>query len=71
MGPCTRREELTTAAAESLKRIKSLIEEQIAVLRQPGGQARLLELDRELEKAVGEKERGFGALTEHTKEHGC
>ena len=28
-------------------------------------------LDRDLENAVGSKERAFGALSQHRKEHGC
>jgi len=32
---------------------------------------KLLTLDKELEQAFGAKERAFGALNEHTKDHGC
>jgi hypothetical protein len=34
-------------------------------------QARFMQLDKELELTVGEKERIIGALREHQKEHGC
>ena len=68
---CSKRQELTAAADDSLLTVKSLIEAQIRVLRETGSQSRLLELDKELEMAFGEKERRFGALSEHTKEHGC
>jgi hypothetical protein len=30
-----------------------------------------MQLDRELELAIGEKERLFGALRQHREEHGC
>jgi len=32
---------------------------------------KLLALDSELELKFGEKEHAFGALQQHTKEHGC
>ena len=30
-----------------------------------------MELDKKLETAFGEKERAFGALRQHSEEHGC
>jgi hypothetical protein len=71
MAVCPKRAELTGAADQSLLQVKSLIEAQIRVLRETGSQSKLLELDKELEIAFGNKERCFGALSEHTKEHGC
>ena len=71
MASCSKRDELMLAATQALERMKALIEQQITVLHEGEGQSKLMSLDKDLEKAFGEKERAFGALAEHTKEHGC
>jgi hypothetical protein len=59
------------AATQALERMKALIEQQITVLHEGESQSKLMSLDKDLEKAFGGKERAFGALAEHKKEHGC
>ena len=71
MTSCSKRNELMLTASQALERMKALIEQQITVLHEGEGQSKLMSLDKDLEKAFGEKERAFGALAEHTKEHGC
>ena len=53
-----------------LGHLNRLTIEQIDCLK-ANDQKRLLALDKELETVFGEKERAFGALQEHSKEHGC
>ena len=67
---CQTRETLQAEASETLQRLIDLTENQIRALAENDHQA-LLHLDKELEMAFGAKERAFGALREHTKEHGC
>jgi hypothetical protein len=70
MPSCTQRQELQQACTQILDRIRALSGESIQALQTNNGE-RLRELDRELELAIGEKERTFGALWQHTAEHGC
>ena len=70
MERCAQRRELQDSAEEALQRIRELSAAQIEALR-AGDNARLLALDKDLELAVGDKERRFGALQQHTVEHGC
>jgi len=67
---CPKRDELSGQAIKVLGHLNHLTLEQIECLRN-GNQKRLLEIDSELELTFGEKERAFGALREHSKEHGC
>jgi hypothetical protein len=43
----------------------------LLVAIQAEGTDTLVPLDKDLENAVGAKERAFGALAQHCKEHGC
>ena len=67
---CPKREELQTAASTDLGHMTKLISGQLKALQDHDMQ-KLLTLDKELEQAFGAKERAFGALNEHTKDHGC
>lgn len=70
MGRCSERDRLTGEAEAALGRVITLTREQINALNERDD-SRLMALDQELELAFGEKERLFGALQQHTKEHGC
>lgn len=67
---CPKRDELQREADRALQQIIDITTQQIGALKK-GDQALLLALDKELEKTFGEKERSFGALRQHTEEHGC
>lgn len=67
---CPQREALQHDANTVLQKIIDLTRLQIDALS-INDQARLLALDKQLEKKFGEKERAFGALRQHAKEHGC
>ena len=67
---CHKRDELSKCAMEVLGHLNRLTLEQIDCLT-ANDQKRLLELDKQLEVLFGEKERAFGALREHSIEHGC
>lgn len=53
-----------------LQRLKELTALQLEAFRSRNS-AELARLDRELENAMGEKERSFGALRQHVREHNC
>lgn len=44
--------------------------DQVHALRH-GDQSKLMQLDKEVEELIGKKERTFGALRQHTADHGC
>lgn len=67
---CERQEELRREATAILDRIDALNREQVEAIKN-WKDDRLLDLDKELEAAFGEKERAFGALLSHRDEHGC
>jgi len=67
---CTVHEDLSRTAYSALAQLQAIIQAQLKAL-QTGDHTALDKLDRELEKAVGHKERSFGALWEHVREHGC
>lgn len=67
---CPERDRLQLEADQVLQQIIDITKRQIDALHD-GDQARLLALDKRLETTFGEKERAFGALRQHTKEHGC
>lgn len=67
---CLERERLAGAASKTLRQIMELSEQMLEAVQ--GGRLQWFsELDRQLELAVGEKERSFGALRQHEKEHAC
>ncbi len=67
---CAERDQLTERAMQVLHEIVEITKEQIAVLR-AGDERKMQQLDKELEQAVGRKERTLGALNQHQTDHGC
>lgn len=67
---CTEREKLQREASSHLQALIEITKQQIEAL-QANDHTRLIALDKNLEKMFGKKERSFGALRQHTKEHGC
>jgi hypothetical protein len=70
MPNCDARKLLERNADSVLTEVVKIIELQREALKS-GNQKELMLLDKRLENAFGEKERAFGALTQHKKEHGC
>jgi hypothetical protein len=68
--PCEKQEELRRRATAILDQIDELTLQQIQYMRDWDDE-KLMEVDKQLELAFGEKERTFGALFEHRREHGC
>jgi hypothetical protein len=71
MEPCAERDKLKSAAAEALKDIINFTDRLLKAIGTEGPCGSLTPLDKDLENAVGTKERAFGALAQHCKEHGC
>lgn len=71
MEPCAERDKLKSAAAEALKDIIDFTDRLLKAVNSAGPCGSLTPLDKDLENAVGSKERAFGALAQHCKEHGC
>jgi len=55
---------------EALQKLVELIDAQLAAFRAKE-HGTFMRLDKELETAVGHKERNIGALRQHAKDHGC
>ena len=70
MGPCAEKEKLKTEAARALKDIINFTDRLLKAV-DSGQLGSLTPLDQDLENAVGTKERAFGALAQHCKDHGC
>ena len=68
--PCRRQQELIAETQHHLIRLSELARMQSEAL-QTGSENVVLELDRQVENALGEKERALGALREHRSQHGC
>ena len=71
MEPCAERDKLREIALEALDDIINFTERLRKAVRSEGPWGSLSPLDQDLENAVGSKERAFGALAQHCKEHGC
>jgi hypothetical protein len=67
---CDRQQQLRQVAITLLQRLDSLSKEQLDAL-QKADYKRLIRLDKQLEKLFGKKQRAFGALMNHCREHGC
>ena len=70
MTQCPIRKQLVQDAEQCLLRIRELTGEQITALK-AGDHAKVLSIDKDLETVFGDKEKSFGALQQHTSEHGC
>ena len=71
MEHCAERDKLKSAAAAALKDIINFTDRLLNAVASDGPCGSLTALDKDLENAVGSKERAFGALAQHCKEHGC
>jgi hypothetical protein len=70
MAACVRRDELQLEALEVLQSLIDITKAQQDAVRTAN--VRLVEsLDHKLELTFGKKERAFGAMREHIREHGC
>jgi hypothetical protein len=67
---CPQRSKLAAALDEILGHLVNLTRSQREAF-QRRDEAEFGRLDRELENAIGEKERRVGALNQHEREHGC
>lgn len=67
---CGKHGELLKQAKEVLERIRDLTTKSVPCIVD-GVNQRFLQMDREVELAMGEKERAVGALREHDEEHSC
>jgi cell division septum initiation protein DivIVA len=67
---CAEYARLQTEVGEVLERLTNLTQAQLNAFR-ANDQATLMRLDKELENAIGEKERRIGAMRQHAREHKC
>jgi hypothetical protein len=67
---CPEYDRLETEVDENLSQLKELTTLQLEIFRSKNYN-RFMRLDKELELAVGEKERSIGAFKEHVKQHQC
>ena len=70
MQPCERQEQLRQAAITVLRTLEELGAQQLHAL-QAADYHRLIKIDKQLERYFGKKQRAFGALLNHCREHGC
>jgi len=68
---CPERDKLKADASRALQDIVGFAKRLLPAINSEDDPASLTPLDKDLENAVGEKERAFGALAQHRKEHGC
>lgn len=71
MEHCAERDKLKSTAADALKDILHFTDRLLKAVGSEEPCGSLTPLDKDLENAVGSKERAFGALAQHCKEHGC
>ncbi len=67
---CAERDRLMGDVSLALSNIVNITRQHIQVMY-GDDEATLMRLDRDLENAVGEKDRLLGALHQHQKQHGC
>ena len=67
---CSERDKIKAEATRALKDIVEFTDRLLKAMNTEKP-ASLTPLDKDLENAVGAKERAFGALMQHQKEHGC
>ena len=70
MATCKERDELTGIARRAISDMMRCTDKILTALEK-GDTTELLPLDKHLEAAFGDKERAFGALRQHRKDHGC
>ena len=67
---CLRQEELVAETQRHLIRLAELAKQEAEAIA-TRNETLILALDQDIENTLGLKERAFGALHEHRKEHGC
>ena len=67
---CPEYQQLQKEVSEALSKIAELTTAQLQAFRL-NDQVSFSRLDKELENAMGRKERTIGAARQHAKEHGC
>jgi hypothetical protein len=70
MAFCPERDRLSANITLILSKLIGTTQRQLQAV-QDRDQSAMLAFDKELEDLMGEKERAFGALNQHTCEHGC
>ena len=70
MPKCPEYANLESEVTDSLEHLVKLTQKQLETF-QAHDQALFMRLDKELENAVGAKERKIGALRQHVKDHKC
>ena len=68
--PCILQQELIEEARRHLIRLSELARREAAAIA-ANDTGLILAIDKEIEIALGEKERCLGALRQHQTEHGC
>ena len=71
MEPCAERDKLKAAAVEAMRDVVNFANQLFDAVSGKESYGSVTPLDKDLENAVGTKERAFGALAQHCKEHGC
>jgi hypothetical protein len=67
---CEEHDRLNLEAHTHLKKLQELVNQQIDAF-ESGAHERFMAIDKEVENALGEKERRIGELRQHDEEHGC
>jgi hypothetical protein len=67
---CEVHDRLTAEAHAQLKKLSQLVGKQVQAF-EVSDHDKFMRYDKELENALGEKERRIGALRQHDEEHGC
>jgi hypothetical protein len=67
---CAEHFRLMEHAHEQLQKLNELTGKQLEIF-DSGNHEQFMKIDREVEIALGEKERRIGALRQHDEEHGC
>jgi len=68
--PCDVQQQLIAQAQEHLLRLGELARAEADAVANRSANL-IMEIDREIERVLWEKERALGALYEHRREHGC
>jgi hypothetical protein len=67
---CIKKQQLIAQVEGCLDRIAKLARTEAEAIREMGN-GEWLDIDKQIEAAIGEKERAIGALWQHRQEHGC
>jgi hypothetical protein len=67
---CSEQQRLISQVQEHLINLADLARAEVDAMRDESENT-WLEIDRQIELAIGEKERALGALKQHRHEHGC